>query len=208
MKRYDFYPRPPRGGRRINQWMDIGDNKFLSTPSARRATGRPRQGAAQRLRISIHALREEGDDILVADYINGTKFLSTPSARRATSARRRRSSSPVNFYPRPPRGGRRVARGGSPVLTGISIHALREEGDALWWMAIKSKEAISIHALREEGDRFGERVTLPVRISIHALREEGDPAKLPMLPHAIKFLSTPSARRATHPLAAATPPDN
>ena len=56
------------------------------------------------------------------------QFLSTPSARRATSTRSRTTRRPT-----------------------ISIHALREEGDA-------EREAnlpfvvISIHALREEGD--------------------------------------------------------
>jgi len=33
------------------------------------------------------------------------------------------------FYPRPPRGGRRVHRRVYGGLEGISIHALREEGD-------------------------------------------------------------------------------
>ena len=36
-------------------------NRFLSTPSARRAT-RHRRGAVRAVFISIHALREEGDD--------------------------------------------------------------------------------------------------------------------------------------------------
>ena len=79
-----FYPRPPRGGRRwdreglstrnlisIHALREEGDRpawmlgvpgmRFLSTPSARRATIRldvQRQGERQ---ISIHALREEGD---------------------------------------------------------------------------------------------------------------------------------------------------
>ena len=35
----------------------------------------------------------------------------------------------VDFYPRPPRGGRRTHRGACDVLSNISIHALREEGD-------------------------------------------------------------------------------
>ena len=56
-----FYPRPPRGGRR-----------------------RPHHHAIYYGLISIHALREEGDDF----YINAPDikfpFLSTPSARRAT----------------------------------------------------------------------------------------------------------------------------
>ena len=34
-----------------------------------------------------------------------------------------------HFYPRPPRGGRRSHRPGEPRGPDISIHALREEGD-------------------------------------------------------------------------------
>ena len=78
---------------------------FLSTPSARRATqgSRPdRQAHA----ISIHALREEGDP---------------PSPTRRPKRR--------NFYPRPPRGGRRRLFFDYVRVLNISIHALREEGD-------------------------------------------------------------------------------
>ena len=57
-------------------------------------------------------------------------FLSTPSARRATR--------------RPCRSCRRC---------GISIHALREEGDLQVHHLFDLGKAISIHALREEGDR-------------------------------------------------------
>ena len=55
-------------------------------------------------------------------------FLSTPSARRATKSVKR-----------------------SNKQTEISIHALREEGDARI-RAAKRRRMISIHALREEGD--------------------------------------------------------
>ena len=59
---------------------------FLSTPSARRATpGQPAPTAG--LSISIHALREEGD----------------PSGRTGLCLQ-------PNFYPRPPRGGRPCRR--------------------------------------------------------------------------------------------------
>ena len=83
-----FYPRPPRGGRRAFLGRSPRANRFLSTPSARRAT-RPVQGCARQAGISIHALREEGDP-------------SQISAARL----------PVNFYPRPPRGGRLSPRRG------------------------------------------------------------------------------------------------
>ena len=55
------------------------------------------------------------------------------------------------FYPRPPRGGRPVALTAISCAK-ISIHALREEGDALWAAALRHRPSISIHALREEGD--------------------------------------------------------
>ena len=61
--------------------------------------------------------------------VTPTGFLSTPSARRATSAVCKKMPKRGDFYPRPPRGGRQglVALGGD--CHGISIHALREEGD-------------------------------------------------------------------------------
>ena len=57
----------------------------------------------------------------------------------------------VDFYPRPPRGGRLANLGEQPVKKKISIHALREEGDAM--QSVRPPcQGISIHALREEGD--------------------------------------------------------
>ena len=57
--------------------------------------------------ISIHALREEGD------------------VTRAI-----KEQWPTYFYPRPPRGGRRLGAGDPLLRVVISIHALREEGDS------------------------------------------------------------------------------
>ena len=57
----NFYPRPPRGGRHKDGTMTIMASKFLSTPSARRATDAVGVGGLGQL-ISIHALREEGDE--------------------------------------------------------------------------------------------------------------------------------------------------
>ena len=42
--------------------------------------------------------------------------------------------------------------GGLVTSTGISIHALREEGDTTVWVRATLEATISIHALREEGD--------------------------------------------------------
>ena len=57
---------------------------FLSTPSARRATFALCQ-AGLISKISIHALREEGDRFVEFFIGKLAEFLSTPSARRATS---------------------------------------------------------------------------------------------------------------------------
>ena len=56
-----FYPRPPRGGRPSSALCSCCHALFLSTPSARRATAR-RYAHGLGSAISIHALREEGDD--------------------------------------------------------------------------------------------------------------------------------------------------
>ena len=79
---YDFYPRPPRGGRRILIHSRQSSTLFLSTPSARRAT------------------------YWVFESRTGPQFLSTPSARRATRRAATLRPEGANFYPRPPRGGR------------------------------------------------------------------------------------------------------
>ena len=59
----------------------------------------------------------------------------------------------LNFYPRPPRGGRPGCGGELAVNVNISIHALREEGDIELYVEAGA-EIISIHALREEGDEW------------------------------------------------------
>ncbi len=122
-----FYPRPPRGGRQLARRLQGVQQGFLSTPSARRATGDVDRVEAT-IDISIHALREEGDDLPCSRYLeiqdfyprpprggrqgvqlgdyHTLKFLSTPSARRATPAFLPSRRSSCDFYPRPPRGGR------------------------------------------------------------------------------------------------------
>ena len=155
------------GNRRIHD-----ASEFLSTPSARRATS---QVCKHRVvvRISIHALREEGDYMATAGEESWMKFLSTPSARRATGSPVPAQPDNRYFYPRPPRGGRLKVVPEQSCRHEISIHALREEGDTQNDGTQKSQR-ISIHALREEGDTQNDGTQKSQRISIHALREEGD----------------------------------
>ena len=124
--------------------------------------------------ISIHALREEGDDHLDAAYEPLNQFLSTPSARRATRSGDKSVKSLSVFLSTP--SARRAtvvvfqhagfhqflstpsARRATTEQTGycklqtISIHALREEGDPERNLHPTCYQHISIHALREEGD--------------------------------------------------------
>ena len=66
-------------------------------------------------------------------------------------------------------------------------------------VVIIGKCNISIHALREEGDTNGKHAQIPrYYISIHALREEGDDDYLIAILDILRFLSTPSVRRATY----------
>ena len=191
----NFYPRPPRGGRLDTVVVNDAAVKFLSTPSARRAT-KLAESIQQAFGISIHALREEGDDLQDIRNKGEKIFLSTPSARRATATLLR------------------IAK-----AQNISIHALREEGDYTYWPEDDQTGKISIHALREEGDaayrddghghrnfyprppRGGRR---PLKCGLLAIIDfyprpprGGRRARYFSACGSWVFLSTPSARRAT-----------
>ena len=171
---YRFLSTP--SARRATAYRDmryLEKPKFLSTPSARRATGQWRV-LRHVARISIHALREEGDNGKLLDGAGVFVFLSTPSARRATTHFGRWMPCLSHFYPRPPRGGRRGQLRRPAPTDRISIHALREEGDPPSVPHFGIEWYISIHALREEGDLFAADTLNYFYISIHALREEGD----------------------------------
>ena len=146
----NFYPRPPRGGRHDGEEQEAGGQK-----------------------ISIHALREEGD--------GGGVQQIPPQA---------------DFYPRPPRGGRQITAV-ARVLQNIFLSTPSARRATVYPPHRQRPGNISIHALREEGDLLRAEGRGRSRISIHALREEGDArVRLAGFP-CFEFLSTPSARRAT-----------
>ena len=127
----DFYPRPPRGGRRQSSKQICRQTDYFYP--------RPPRGG-RRLPPLLNSL--------------DAGFLSTPSARRATRRACNHHGRNKNFYPRPPRGGRPSAILRRTDRESISIHALREEGDLVYGRQRRGK-LISIHALREEGDAAG-----------------------------------------------------
>ena len=153
--------------------LSVLPSRFLSTPSARRAT---LTGCTTKASI--------------------LQFLSTPSARRATGGAQAQRAGPRDFYPRPPRGGRLAFARSQVHLCGfLSTPSARRATLGMEFLRIL--QDISIHALREEGDgrtgpscavsrnfyprppRGGRPVLFMellviLHISIHALREEGD----------------------------------
>ena len=149
----DFNPRPPRGGRHGHEQH------------------RPRH-----LTISIHALREEGDEGVLTKVGSWIEFQSTPSARRATAL--------IN---------------GVRAEVIISIHALREEGDGV---LVADDILHDLFQSTPSARRATSGCSLNTRsssISIHALREEGDEKRSAAGGRHSGFQSTPSARRATPP---------
>ena len=182
-----------------------GVELFLSTPSARRATG--------------GLMRSDGTEEL---------FLSTPSARRATRHRERNQCDGSYFYPRPPRGGRHInvsewaakyhfyprpPRGGRQQGwhhdhhgQQISIHALREEGDRRYDMAdIAASGFLSTPSARRA--TAGRKSTAASSLYFYPRPPRGGrPLGYMSLAGWDVFLSTPSARRATSSMMVGMPP--
>ena len=111
---------------------------------------------------------------MVAYALEQVEFLSTPSARRATYSMDKNKMSMM-----------------------ISIHALCEEGDLLHAVDKLRLLVISIHALCEEGDGKTERQQLCRRYFYPRPLRGGRPSLAHLLIKPVRFLSTPSARRAT-----------
>ena len=82
----DFYPRPPRGGRLICRCAP-SPRWTISIHALREEGDQMSHVLAALMPISIHALREEGDARRARRGPLHRGFLSTPSARRATTAR-------------------------------------------------------------------------------------------------------------------------
>ena len=215
----DFYPRPPRGGRRMGFPSSFTSSIFLSTPSARRATtdaykesgtylflSTPSARRATLCRvyrsirrdISIHALREEGD-LGGVEEPSSSATISIHALREEGDERRLKTQILfTDFYPRPPRGGRRKNLDqwdgllqflSTPSARRATIHRGRRHDE----------KPISIHALREEGDAFKNSLSASFD-DFYPRPPRGGRLFKPItgnLPES--FLSTPSARRATKP---------
>ena len=169
-----FYPRPPGGGR-PGRWLSTTRyGPFLSTPSGWRATARTfRRGSFAK--ISIHALRVEGDECRFLRSARYADFYPRPPGG-GRPPRRMLIPLTTDFYPRPPGGGRqnsgagadgyadfypRPPGGGRPYKiqhrpVGAGHFYPRPPGGGRPQPAPEQLQAraISIHALRVEGDQL------------------------------------------------------
>ena len=82
---FDFYPRPPGGGRRVEQTKQKLDSLFLSTPSGWRATGQRRCKTWRAFEFLSTPSGWRATKMPGCIDLPG-EFLSTPSGWRATSS--------------------------------------------------------------------------------------------------------------------------
>ena len=173
---WNFYPRPPGGGRRRASLRGCFDGvDFYPRPPG---GGRPR-GNFHGLYIEI--------------------FLSTPSGWRATRAFHTVTRRSDYFYPRPPGGGRQLDGASKGYGAAISIHALRVEGDGTMMRFFPSTN--SHFYPRPPGG--GRLVVATGQATVVAFLStpSGWRATLSTALHGAqrRFLSTPSGWRATSP---------
>ena len=169
--------------------------KFLSTPSARRATRRS-PSSHRKTAISIHALREEGDLVPLC-RAGDHQAISIHALREEGDGCWQAPCWPHQyFYPRPPRGGRRhLSKINVTVGQFLSTPSARRATDT---RAAKSRWVSYFYPRPPRGGRLAERsgidfevvflstpsarratqeapeLVCNLEISIHALREEGD----------------------------------
>ena len=167
-----FYPRPPRGGRRLACRCPGQRETFLSTPSARRATCVCCDTFTHG-KISIHALREEGDKVSGGALAAFIYFYPRPPRGGRPAAAIHGRGLAGDFYPRPPRGGRLL--GGSLTLCIANFYPRPPRGGRRQPVLLRRRGAIFLST------PSARRATFTVKPYIYYRR----------------FLSTPSARRAT-----------
>ena len=192
-----FYPRHPRGWRRGFAVLFQGLH-----------------------RVSIHATLAGGDLVTNACAIRFCAFLSTPPSRVATAQLAASQAAQNGFYPRHPRGWRRVRNMGCFQPLHVSIHATLAGGDYLRYSSqVRIKTFLSTPPSRV-ATFAPRRQTGQVLVSIHATLAGGDAysklrtrkwrcfyprhprgwrrhGRLSSAPRHKSFLSTPPSRVAT-----------
>ena len=131
-----FYPRPLRGGRRGPGGRPDWWRYFYPRP-LRGGRHQVKTRGNSLNKISIHALCEEGDVVMV--IMSSSQDISIHAlCEEGDPFQVSELCCYYHFYPRPLRGGRPSAMPSIATIRAISIHALCEEGDS------KNRDKISI----------------------------------------------------------------
>ncbi len=151
-----------------------GDTLFLSTPSSRRATLGQRSAAGLDP-ISIHALLAEGDKGWAQLWQHYVDFYPRPPRGGRPAAAIHGRGLAGDFYPRPPRGGRPPSR----LLTSLAMYGFLSTPSSRRATVQNPTQRIFYKYFYPRPPRGGRlRSTLSIRhaacISIHALLAEGD----------------------------------
>ena len=170
----DFNPRPPRGERHAPVPLVLA-NTLISIHALREESDDLQiEALEQQLEISIHALREESD--CVCNRLNKIRCISIHALReesdKSVSASRKRSD--FNFNPRPPRGERHP--GWPEVFRPAPFQSTPSARRATM------SDSASESSMLFQSTPSARRATVALRWFI---------------PSICRFQSTPSARRAT-----------
>ena len=171
-------------------------DKFLSTPSARRATTCCRCGAACGAYFYPRPPRGGRRSAAGLEGQAG-RFLSTPSARRATPMSRSICARRSKFLSTPSARRATLYNHRHAHCCQISIHALREEGDRVRFL--RSSQRHNFYPRPPRGGRqsaLSQVIAAAQFLSTPSARRATSAANTPAATSA--FLSTPSARRATY----------
>ena len=147
--------------------------------------------------ISTHALREEGDLLDATTLTVSIDFYPRPPRGGRPARLTGRAASKYNFYPRPPRGGRRdTGPPGPRTSVFLPTPSARRATQAL---LLRLPRLSHFYPRPPRGGRLMDFPYSEVAgtISTHALREEGDSISFVSILLIFRFLPTPSARRAT-----------
>ena len=162
--------------------LNLSEMLFLSTPSARRATVIMDFSTSGRgIFLSTPSARRA--TVVRISVVHDALFLSTPSARRATLSIWTLYADARDFYPRPPRGGRRAATCLFPP-TEYHFYPRPPRGGRRFAEVLGGDKVVDFYPRPPRGGR---------RIFPHHGAANG------------LFLSTPSARRATRTIPVFSP---
>ena len=192
-----FNPLPPRGGRRAASSRYGRAKSFQSTPSSRRETRR-----CSLLRLILSAFQSTPSSRRETrrcprSFSRRSPFQSTPSSRRETRATLEQLSR--RLFQSTPSSRRETGRSRCHTHASSNFNPLPPRGGRLFALLAARRRNRNFNPLPPRGGRHALRVRTRDggSISIHSLLAEGDEVGDAARGRDLKFQSTPSSRRET-----------